>query len=703
MPKYSQAGRHMSVDTPLGPDALLLETLSGTEGLSELFRFELGLLAQPGVRLDFEQLLGQTVTVRLEFAAGTRFISGIVSRFSQGGEVRGPAGDVTFVRCRAEVVPRLWLLGRRARSQIFQQISVPDILKKVLTGIDADYQLQGKYEDRDYCVQYRETDLAFASRLMEEEGIHYHFTFAAGKHTLVVADTPSSHGNVPVAANLIFEVVLGGTRPEDRVVAWEKSQFLRAGKVTLRDSCFELPGQNLEATAAAQDSVRAGTVDHQVKLGASVGLELYDYPGLYAQRFDGVDQGGGNRPADLQKIFKDNQRTAKLRIAQEVSESVRGEGESTCRQLTAGHAFTLGRHPDADGKYVVTRVRHESTLEGAYINKANPEIGYSNRFECTPFELPFRPPGRTPRPVVHGTQTATVVGPSGEEIATDKYGRIKVQFPWDRDDKNNLDSSCWVRVATGWAGKQWGAIHIPRVGQEVVVAFEEGDPDRPIVVGSVYNAENMPPYTLPDNKTRSTLKSRSTKQGTADNYNEIRFEDKKDSEEIYVHAEKDFNRVVENNDTITIGFDKKNKGDRTVEVFNNLTETVGAGEAQAADGSHTVTVYKNRTATIKTGDESLTVKQGNRTVTIDLGNDSLTIKTGNQTTKLELGASTTEAMQKIELKVGANSVVIDQMGVTIKGLNVTVEGEIQTAVKGTMTQVNGNAMLQLKGAITMIG
>ena len=189
---------------------------------------------------------------------------------------------------------------------------------------------------------------------------------------------------------------------------------------------------------------------------------------------------------------------------------------------------------------------------------------YENTFECIPSALPFKPARTTPRPTVEGTQTAVVVGNAGDEIFTDKYGRVKVQFPWDRKGQKDANSSCWVRVATLWAGKQWGIIHIPRVGQEVMVAFEEGDPDRPIIVGSVYNAANMPPYTLPDNKTQSGYLSRSTLQGTDANFNQLRFEDKKGSEEIYFHAEKDFNRVVENNDTLKIGFDKKDKGNQTI-------------------------------------------------------------------------------------------------------------------------------------------
>ncbi|MGO8898808.1 MAG: type VI secretion system Vgr family protein [Isosphaeraceae bacterium] len=768
MPQYTQANRPMAVSTPLGTDVLLLQQVSGTEAISRLFRFQLEFLAESSTDIAFDQILGQSVTVTLQMPDGSsRYINGIVNKFSQAEQIPSPKGSAFFTRYQAEIVPQLWLLTRKAQSRIFQQIAVPDILKQVLTGLSVDYQLQGTYKPRDYCVQYRETDFDFASRIMEEEGIYYFFNHADGSHKMVAADTPMSHPDVPGATTAIYEVIEGGLRKEDRVTSWAKSQEVRSGKYTLWDQCFELPGQNLEAVKPTLDSVQAGTVSHKLKVAGNDGFELYDFPGGYAQRFDGITPGGGDRASDIQNIFQDNARTAGIRMQQETAPAISISGQSTCRQFTAGCKFTLDRHFNANGSYVLTQVSHHATMGDTYTGGSDTSPFYENSFQCIPAALPFRPARTTPRPTVEGPHTAVVVGNSGDEIFTDKYGRIKVQFPWDRQGQKDANSSCWARVATLWAGKQWGIIHIPRVGQEVIVAFEEGDPDRPIVVGSVYNAENMPPYTLPDNKTQSGYLSRSTLQGTDKNFNQLRFEDKKDSEEIYFHAEKNFNRVVENNDTLKVGFDKSDKGDQTIQIFNNQNNTVGGGgsdcadgsqtlsvwnsqnntigaggsncadgsqsitvfnnqtltvgDSQASGGSQTITIYKDRTETVKTGNETVTIEQGNRSVTvnqgndthevsqgnrqvtIDMGNDTLTIKMGNQTTKLNLGASSTEAMQSITLKVGQNSITIDQMGVTIQGMMIKVEGQIQTEVKGLMVQVSGDAMLQAKGAITMIG
>ncbi|HVK15388.1 MAG TPA: type VI secretion system tip protein TssI/VgrG [Fimbriiglobus sp.] len=749
MPRSTQDGRLLAVSTPLGKDALLLERLVGTEALSELFHFHLDLLAERDTTIAFDQLLGQSVTIAVQLPDKSyRYFNGIVNRFSQGEEYPGPFGGPTLIRYAASVVPKFWLLTRKAQSRVFQQVNVPDILRKVLTGLDVDWQIQGTFHPRDYCTQYRETDWAFASRIMEEEGIYYYFKHSDGAHQLVVANTPSSHADVPGATSVIYETVSGGTPSDDRVTAWTKTQEVRSGKYTLWDHCFELPGQHLDATKSIQETVAVGTVNHKMKVGGNDQFELYDYPGVYAQRFDGVAPGGGDRATDVQKIFEDNSRTAEVRMQQEAAPGLAVEGSSGCRQFRAGHKFTLDRHFNGNGAYVLTRVTHMAHV-GEY---SQGNSVYSNDFTCIPAALPFRPSQITPKARVVGTHTATVVGPAGEEIFTDKYSRVKVQFHWDREGQKDANSSCWCRVATVWAGKQWGMIHIPRIGQEVVVDFLEGDPDQPIIVGSVYNAEQMPPYKLPDERTMSGIKSRSSLKGTETNYNELAFEDKKGEEYIYFHAERDFHRVVENNDHLTVGFDTMAKGDQIIDVFNNQQTTVGAesegtqphdgsqllyvwnnremivgngeagakdgselvsiwnsqvvtigkGQGQAKDGSQDIEIWKDRTVTLKTGNDKLTISKGNREEELSMGNDKLTIKMGNQTTKLNLGASKTEAMQSIEFKVGQNSIKIDQTGVTIKGMMVKIEGTVQTEVKGLMTQVNGSAMLTCKGGITMI-
>jgi type VI secretion system secreted protein VgrG len=665
MGKYTQANRPLEATTPLGKDVLLLVGVTGHEEISKLFNFRLELLAEKTATVAFDKLLGQKVTVKLQLPdkGKYRYFNGICNRVSQGEQ------DEDFTAYSLEIVPQFWLLTRRAQSRIFQHISVPDILKKVLEGMDVTYELQGTFEKRDFCVQYRETDFDFASRLMEEEGIFYFFKHADGSHKMVVANSPQSHTDL---GQITFETMSGGNRPDDRIFAWKKGQELRSGKYTLWDHSFELPHKHLDTDKTIQDSVTAGKVTHKLKVGGNDKLEIYDFPGEYAQRFDGIDRGGGEQASELQKIFQDNKRTVEIRMQEEAAASLTIDGAGNSRQLTSGHKFALNKHFDADGQYVLTRVDHAANMPGEY-RSGSGGFTYSNSFVCIPSAVPFRPSRDTWKPTVQGTQTAVVVGNSGDEIFTDKYGRVKVQFHWDRNGKNDGDSSCWCRVATFWAGKQWGAIHIPRVGQEVIVAFQEGDPDQPIIVGSVYNADMMPPYKLPDNKTQSGIKTRSTLKGSTDNFSELRFEDKKGSEDIYFHAEKDFHRVVENDDDLKVG--------------NNQT----------------IEIKKDRTENVKEGNEKVTVEKGNRDVKISMGNEALLISMGDQSTKLDLGKSETEAMQSIELKVGQSSIKIDQMGVTIKGMMIKVEGQVMTEVKGLMTTVNASAILTVKGGVTMIG
>ncbi|MBZ5592394.1 MAG: type VI secretion system tip protein VgrG [Acidobacteriia bacterium] len=531
MPKYTQADRPLAITTPLGKDSLLLTRIRGHEAVSQLFHFQLDLLAEAETQIRFDRILGQNVTVELRIANDEkRYFNGLVKRFSQGAR-----DDASFVHFRAEVVPKLWLLTKKVRCRTFQHLSAPDILRQVFTGLDVTYELvAANYHPRDYCVQYRESDFDFASRLMEEEGIYYFFKHTDGNHQMVVTDASS-----PVVAGqstVIYEEAVGGVRPEMRVTAWDKTQELRSGEYTLRDHCFELPASHLEAKQKTVDSVTVGKVTHKLNVGGNDQLEIYDYPGGYAQRFDGIDRGGAPKQQDLKHIFADRDRTIRIRMEEEQAASLDIRGASDCGNFTAGHKFTLQRHFDANGAYFLTGVEHHAHLSG-YRSDETPEFSYENQFTCIPAALRYRPQRVTPRPQIAGIQTATVVGPAGEEIFCDRYGRVKVQFHWDREGKKNADSSCWVRVSQVWAGKGWGAFFWPRIGHEVVVTFEEGDPDQPLIIGSVYNAENMPPFRLPGAKKYGGFKSSSV-HGAKQNFNGIMFVDEKGKEHLSIHSER---------------------------------------------------------------------------------------------------------------------------------------------------------------------
>lgn len=478
----AQVDRPIGITTPLGPGALLLSAFSGFEAISQLFAYRVDLVAANDQPVPFEALLGQPATVALSLASGgSRYFSGIVQRFSQG------ARDRKLTSYSADIVPSFWLLTRTQTSRIFQQLSVPDILHRLFSGFPTDFQLQGTYQPRNYCVQYRETDFDFASRLMEEEGIFYFFKHTSGGHTLVVGDSPQSHTDVP--GPIAFDPT-GANKNAEVVFQWEKCQALRSGLMTLRDHTFELPDETLEVQATSLDAVSAGTVTHRLKLPVNQDLELYDFPGGYAQRFDGVDPGGGDQPDELRKILPDGMRTVGIRMQEETLPSLTVSGAGTARALAAGQAFTLLGHFNGDGRYVLTSVDHSAQLKNVLDGTG---LTYTSQFRCIPDGLPFRPSRRTPRPSISGHQTAVVVGPAGEEIFTDKYGRVKVQFFWDREGKKDERSSCWIRVAHPSQADPGAIPVIPRIGQEVIVDFEEGDPDRPIVTGTVDYARRPPP------------------------------------------------------------------------------------------------------------------------------------------------------------------------------------------------------------------
>ena len=703
----TQDKRPLKVNTPLGKDAIFITSFSAREGISQLFQYYLELIAPNDTDVSFDQLLGQKVTVELATLQDkSRFFNGIVSRFSQGQR------DQQFTTYRAEVVPQFWLLTRKWESRIFQHISVPDILKKVLEGIATAFEIVGNFEKRDFCVQYRETDFNFASRLMEEEGIFYYFRHTSDEHKMVLTNNSAGLSDVPDQSTVVFDEIFGGRRPDLRIFSWSKVQEMRAGKYTLFDHCFEQPQSHLEASKTIQDSVQVGTVTHKLKVGGNDKLEIYDYPGEYAQRFDGIDKSGGEQPAEVQKIFQDNQRTVGIRMQQEAVPSIEITGSSNCSQFMSGFTFTLDRHFNANGKYVLTTVMHTARMS----NFASGGVGdfqYSNSFTCIPAALPYRPARSTFRPVVQGTQTAVVVGPAGEEIFTDKYGRVKVQFHWDRDGKNDADSSCWVRVGQNWAGKRWGASFWPRIGQEVIVDFLEGDPDQPIIIGSVYNVDQMPPYLgngldpkhKNDNKV-SGIKSNTTPGGQG--YNEIRFDDNKGKEEVFLHAERNLEMTTKNDSLARtlgnrhqiIGNEKDGSKsgdqremvykDKHIKIHHNQVEQIGdsmqllVGGIDSGEGNQDIVIKGTKKESIGK-DDHLHVT-GNRNEKID-GGQSLNVG-GSQQEKIGMKHAV-DAGQEIHIKSGMTIVIEAGLQLTLKvGPNFVDIGPTGVSIQGTMVMIN---------------
>jgi type VI secretion system secreted protein VgrG len=684
----------LKITTPLGPDALLIVGFSGHEGVSQLFRFQLDLLAENRKKVPFDKLLGKPVTICLSLGGDkSRQFCGIVSRFSEGGR------DKFHTTYRAEVVPALWLLTRRAQSRIFQHESVPHILKKVLHGLDVTYKLQGTYHPRNYCVQYRESDFAFASRLMEEEGIFYFFEHADGKHKMVVADTPAGHLDMPGQNSFVYDDMEGGNRPDFRVTAWEKVQEIRPGKVTFWDHSFELPGSTLEAQRLPVDQVAVGEVHHAVKLGVAEPLEIYEYPGSYAHHQDGIDRGGGERRDDLRKIFDENRRAVEVRMQQETVAGLQIKGAGNCRQFVSGHKFALTRHHHGNGEYVLTGVDHVATLGGDYRSGDGICLNYENLFTCIPAALPFRPAQATPRPRVDGAQTAVVVGPRGEEIFTDKYGRVKVQFPWDRHGKYDADSSCWVRVATPWAGKGWGGVHVPRIGQEVVVDFLEGDPDRPLIVGSVFNADQMPPFTLPGARQVSGFKTNS--YPTTGGSNEITIDDTKGKEKMTIHAQFDQSTTVDHDQSTTV------HNNRTTTVDVNSTETVKGKKTTTVNGT-VLETYNDTLSTIVKSGVLLTSTGAHihviaaTEILLHTGASTLHMKSDGTIeligVKINVSAKATADVdapkigihggEKVLMGVGGQTVLCDPGQVAVSGAEVNSTAEGTHNIKGALVKIN---------------
>jgi len=634
----TQHDRVLQLDTTLGPDVFVIRSLHVHEAISELFAINLE-LASENFQITPSQIIAQQVTVRALFDdPHFRPFQGFVSRFSLV-----PSQD-HLAHYRMRLVPALWLLTRTTNCAIFQDKTTPDIVEAIFKRYQiSNYQLKltATYAKREYCVQYRETAFDFISRLLEEEGICYYFQHTDKAHTLILADSASGHAPCSLEPSVIYQPAAGkGLTPQaSHVQDWVRTVEIRPTKWTQTDFDFKQPKFDLTDSEPSLSKLPAPS------------LERYDFPG----RFD--DTSGA-------------QQLTRVRMEEDESAIDTIVGRGTCRGMAAGFTFKIEQNfrDDQDGSFLLTSVEHEAEQGSLYSGdtyRAGKEP-YTNIFRAIPAEAPFRPLRKTPRPYIRGPQTAFVTGPKGEEIYVDQYGRVKVQFHWDREGKADESSSCWVRVSQSIAGKSWGAVQLPRVGHEVIVEFLEGDPDRPLITGRVYNADHVTPYKLPDEKTKSTLKTLSSPGG--DGFNELRMEDKKGSEQVFIHGEKDLDVRIKNDSREWIGRDRHLivQRDKIEQISRDKQETIQRDQVEQITRDHHVTINGKEAIAI-TGSHSLAVT-----------GDVIEQFSGNQSTQVTgsvyvKGMNVViEAMTGLTINVGGNFITINSGGIQMTGAMVLI-------------------------------
>lgn len=680
----------LSIETKLGKDAFILNSFEGEEGFSNLFEFRVELYAMhvkntKNRDIDFDALLQKDATITVRYGDKKRYINGIITQFSQGPTV-GVTDPKTYVQHErtyyyATIRPQYWLATLRENCKIFQNMSTHDIIKEVL----GDHSITVKdnissagQAVREYCVQYNETDFNFVSRLMEAEGIFYYFDHSSSGHTMVLSDNSkpyeknSDYSTIPCIQNIEKSSPYNPCLYNLHV-----SQELTSSTYTTQDYDFEKPTSPLKATSEGEGSKQ----------------EVYHYPGNYTVQGDG-SKISDNRLTSLEFPF------AYCRA------------ESNIAPLNVGKTFQLTNCPrKAENKkdFVLYKITHKATLANSDNNAVFTQ--YKSKIVFFHKDQTYLTPIKTPKPKIHSTQTAIVTGKDGEEIWTDKYGRVLVKFHWDLSDTKNDETSCWIRVSQGWTGSGWGMLFTPRIGQEVVVTFLNGNPDYPLITGCVYNGDNLPPY-LPDEPTKSTIFTNSSKGG--EGFNELRFEDLKDSEQVFMHAQKDLDVEVFN-------------GNRTCTIFND------GGEG----GDDTLTLKKgNRTMTLNEGNETIQLDKGDRSVTLTEGNETIELTKGNQSVTLGGGNQTIDITGNVSQKVSGNydlevqgnftlkvtgNIMIQSTGntdiqatgnLTMQGAQVMEQGQAMVTVKSPMINIEADAALTFKGAtvtgnasasLTMIG
>ena len=556
----NQASRLAKITSPLGPEVLLLKDMGGGEELGRLFNYELQLHSLDNA-IDLNQVLGKPMCVSLQLdGGGERHFHGIVARFSQNVD------QGQFASYQATLRPWLWLLTRTSDCRIFQNLTIPQIIKQVFRDLgfsDFEDALSRPYREWEYCVQYRETSFDFVSRLMEQEGIYYFFRHEQGRHVLVLADAYGAHTTAPGYGSVPYYPKNEQQRERDHIHDWHLAQEVQPGSLELNDYDFQRPSARIDVRSAMPRPHTAGD------------YPLFDYPGTYVQSEDG-----------------EHYARTRIEALQTLHEQVELAGNA--RGLGSGHLFSLTgfTRQDQNREYLIVGARYYLSQESGESGVGAPSAQFESSLTCIDAQQSFRPMAITHRPIVKGPQTALVVGPKGEEIWTDQFGRVKVHFYWDRHDQSNENSSCWIRVSQSWAGKNWGSMQIPRIGQEVIVSFLEGDPDRPIITGRVYNAEQTVPYDLPENATQSGMKSRSSKGGTPANFNEIRMEDKKGAEQLYIHAERNQDIVVEVDESHSVGHD------RNKSIGHNETVTIGNNRLRIVKQEDILSVGQRKTDSI---------------------------------------------------------------------------------------------------------
>lgn len=557
---FNQASRLAKITSPLGPEVLLLNHMGGGEELGRLFTYDLQLTSLDA-NIDLNQLLGKPMSVGVQLAdGGERHFHGIVAQCSQSID------QGQFASYQVTLRPWLWLLSRTSDCRIFQNLSIPQIIKQVFRDLgfsDFEDALSRPYREWEYCVQYRENSFDFVSRLMEQEGIYYFFRHEQDRHVLVLADAYGAHTTVPGYASIPYYPRDEQQRERDHMHDWHLAQQVQPGSLELNDYDFQRPSASIDVRSAMPRPHTAGD------------YPLYDYPGTYVQSADG-----------------EHYARTRIEALQTLHEQIDFSGNA--RGLGSGHLFSLTgfSRQDQNREYLIVGIRYNINQESLESGGGSGSAQYESSLTCIDAQQSFRPLANTYRPIVKGPQTALVVGPKGEEIWTDQYGRVKVHFYWDRHDQSNENSSCWIRVSQSWAGKNWGSMQIPRIGQEVIVSFLEGDPDRPIITGRVYNAEQTVPYDLPENATQSGMKSRSSKGGTPANFNEIRMEDKKGLEQLYIHAERNQDIVVEVDESHSVGHD------RNKSIGHNETVTIGNNRLRIVKQEDILSVGQKKTDSI---------------------------------------------------------------------------------------------------------